>query len=93
MKTFLKILLAIIIVAALCGGVYLVLPETAQIFVKGNIQYRTDDNAKEKVDSLKENSIVYTDTQSNVSMEKHLSFHIIIIILYSKAVLYHALAK
>ena len=70
MKTFLKILLAIIIVAALCGGVYLVLPETAQIFVKGNIQYRTDDNAKEKVDSLKENSIVYPDTQSNGTAKK-----------------------
>ena len=33
MKTFVKILVAIIVVAAICGGVYLVLPETAQIFV------------------------------------------------------------
>lgn len=34
MKTFVKILVAIIVVAAICGGVYLVLPETAQIFVR-----------------------------------------------------------
>lgn len=27
MKTFVKILVAIIVVAAICGGVYLVLPE------------------------------------------------------------------
>lgn len=64
MKVFLKILLALVIVAALCGGVYLVLPETAQIFVKGNIQYRVDENAKSKVDSLKENNIVYDEVQS-----------------------------
>ena len=49
MKTFVKILVAIIVVAAICGGVYLVLPETAQIFVKGNIQYRTNDEAKDKI--------------------------------------------
>ena len=65
MKTFVKILVAIIVVAAICGGVYLVLPETAQIFVKGNIQYRTNDEAKDKIDSLKKNEIVYTDVQSN----------------------------
>ena len=59
MKTFVKILVAIIVVAAICGGVYLVLPETAQIFVKGNIQYRTNDEAKDKIDSLKKNEIVY----------------------------------
>ena len=64
MKTFVKILVAILVVAAICGGVYLVLPETAQIFVKGYVQYRTDDNAKEKIDSLKKNEIIYTDTQS-----------------------------
>ena len=32
MKTFVKILVAILVVAALCGGIYLVLPETAQTF-------------------------------------------------------------
>lgn len=64
MKAFVKILVAIIIVAALCGGIYLVLPETAQIFVKGNIQYRTDDNAKTMVDKIKGLTIAYTETQS-----------------------------
>lgn len=34
MKTFVKILVAILVVAALCGGIYLVLPETAQTFVR-----------------------------------------------------------
>ncbi len=53
MKTFLKILLAIVIVAALCVGVYFVLPENTQMYVKGNIQYRTDDTAKEHVDKIK----------------------------------------
>ena len=70
MKTFVKILIAIIVVAALCGGIYLVLPETTQIFVKGNIQYRTDDNAKEKIDSLKKNNIIYTEVQSNGTDKK-----------------------
>ena len=70
MKTFVKILVAIIVVAAICGGVYLVLPETAQIFVKGNIQYRTNDEAKDKIDSLKKNEIVYTDVQSNGTEKK-----------------------
>lgn len=65
MKTFLKILIAIIVVAALCGGVYLVLPETAQIFVKGYFQYKTDDVAKEKIDSLKKNEIKYADVQKS----------------------------
>ena len=70
MKTFVKILIAIIVVAALWGGIYLVLPETTQIFVKGNIQYRTDDNAKEKIDSLKKNNIIYTEVQSNGTDKK-----------------------
>ena len=47
-----------------------VLPETAQIFVKGNIQYRTNDEAKDKIDSLKKNEIVYTDVQSNGTEKK-----------------------
>lgn len=64
MKTFLKILVALVIVALICGGVYMVLPETAQIFVKGYIQYKTDDTAKDKIDKLKENEIVYTEVQS-----------------------------
>lgn len=70
MKVFLKILLALVIVAALCGGVYLVLPETAQTYVKGYIQYRTDDNAKEKIDSLKANEIVYDAVQANGTTQK-----------------------
>lgn len=53
MKTFLKILVAIVIVAAICVGVYFVLPETSQMYVKGNIQYRTDDTAKAQVDKIK----------------------------------------
>ena len=65
MKTFFKILIAIIVVAALCGGVYLVLPETAQIFVKGYFQYKTDDAAKEKIDSLKKNEIKYAEVQKS----------------------------
>ena len=67
MKTFVKILVAILVVAALCGGIYLVLPETAQTFVKGNIQYRINDEAKKRVDEAKsegyvaENGFVATD--------------------------------
>lgn len=65
MKTFLKILVALIIVAALCVGIYFVLPETSQMYIKGNIQYRTDDEAKEKVDKLKANKIVVNLVQDN----------------------------
>ena len=50
MKTFLKILVAIIIVGALCFGIYCILPETSQMYVKGNIQYRTNETAKTQVD-------------------------------------------
>ena len=60
MKTFVKILVAILVVAALCGGIYLVLPETAQTFVKGNIQYRINDEAKKRVDEAKNSQIKYT---------------------------------
>ena len=42
MKTFVKVLVAILIVIGLCFGVYAVLPQTSKMFVKGNIQYRTD---------------------------------------------------
>jgi hypothetical protein len=65
MKTFLKILLALVIVAGIGFGIYFVLPETSQMFVKGNIQYRTDDNAKEKIDKIKANEIKYTETADN----------------------------
>lgn len=57
MKTFLKILLAVVIVAALCVGVYFVLPERSQMYIKGNIQYRTDDDAKTHVDKIQDMSI------------------------------------
>lgn len=60
MKAVLKILMAVVIVAALCGGIYLVLPETAKVFVKGNIQYRIDDTAKTRIDETKGNQVKYT---------------------------------
>lgn len=65
MKTFLKILIAIIVVVAIAFGIYCVLPETQKMFIKGNIQYRTDDEAKEKIDILKANTISYTETADN----------------------------
>ena len=52
MKTFVKVLVAILIVIGLCFGVYAVLPQTSKMFVKGNIQYRTDDTAKAQVDKI-----------------------------------------
>jgi uncharacterized protein YxeA len=70
MKTFLKILLALVIVAALCGVVYVCLPETGKVYVKGYIQQKTDDEAKEKIDSLKKNTITYTETQTNGIQKK-----------------------
>ena len=57
MKTLVKILVAILVVAALGGGIYLVLPATAQAFVKGNIQYRLNDDAKQRVDQAKKSQI------------------------------------
>lgn len=60
MKTVMKILLALLIVGAIFGGVYIALPETAKIFVKGNIQYKTDDTAKTRVDETKSNLVKYT---------------------------------
>lgn len=53
MKTFLKILLAIVIVAAIGFVIYLALPEEQKMYIQGNIQYRTDDEAKEHVDKIK----------------------------------------
>lgn len=71
MKTFVKILTAIVVIAAICGGVYLVLPETAQIFVKGYIQYKVNDDAKTRIDRLKDdNTIVYSQTQTNGTVKK-----------------------
>lgn len=52
MKTFIKILIAIVVVVALCFGIYCLLPETSKMYIKGNIQYRTDDEAKEHVDKI-----------------------------------------
>ena len=57
MKTFVKVLVAILIVIGLCFGVYAVLPQTSKMFVKGNIQYRTDDTAKAQVDKIKKTKI------------------------------------
>ncbi len=54
MKTFLKILLAVVIVAALAFVIYLMLPEEQKMYVQGNIQYRTDDDAKEHVDKIRD---------------------------------------
>ena len=56
MKTFLKILLAIVIVIGICIGIYCILPETSQMFIKGNIQYRTDDTAKTQIDKIKKDN-------------------------------------
>ena len=53
MKTFVKILVAIVVVVALCFGIYCLLPETSKMYVKGNIQYRTDDEAAKHVDQIK----------------------------------------
>jgi uncharacterized protein YxeA len=65
MKTVMKILLAIIIVVAIVLGIYCVLPETSKMFIKGNIQYRTDDTAKEMIDKVKANEIKYTEVADN----------------------------
>ncbi|MGN0393737.1 MAG: hypothetical protein ACI4EF_00065 [Coprococcus sp.] len=65
MKTFLKILIALIIVAALCVGIYYVLPETPQMYIKGNIQYRTDDEAKKEIDIVKSNIIKVNTVADN----------------------------
>lgn len=53
MKNFLKVLLAFVIVGALLFVIYLALPEEQKMYIQGNIQYRTDDEAKEHVDKLK----------------------------------------
>lgn len=53
MKTFLKILLAIVIVGAIGFVIYLALPEEQKMYIQGNIQYRKDADAKEHVDKLK----------------------------------------
>ncbi len=65
MKVFIKILVALIIVAALCFGIYCILPETSKMYIKANIQYRTNDEAKAKVDSLKSQIIKITEPQDN----------------------------
>lgn len=70
MKTFLKIVLAIVIVAAICVGVYFVLPESAKTIVDGNIQYRTDETAKSHVDTIKSTKIPgYEDTTFGDGLE------------------------
>ena len=69
MKTFLKILLAVVIVAAICVGIYFVLPETSQMLVKGNIQYRTDEVAQEKVDKIKNITIPDYDVNFGDGLE------------------------
>lgn len=70
MKTLLKILVAILLVAALAFGVYCVLPETSKMYIKGNIQYRTDDNAKSQVDKIRNTKIPNTDVTFGTGLEK-----------------------
>ena len=69
MKTFLKILVAIIIVGALCFGIYCILPETSQMYVKGNIQYRTNETAKTQVDKIKKTKIPGTEKTFGAGLE------------------------
>lgn len=69
MKTFLKILLAIIIVAALAFVVYLMLPEVQKMYIQGNIQYRTNDEAKEHVDQIKGAKVPNSDVTFGDGLE------------------------
>jgi uncharacterized protein YxeA len=70
MKTVLKILLAVIIVAGICFGIYCMLPETSKMYVKGNIQYRTDDTAKAQIDKIKGTKIPNSDVTFGTGLEK-----------------------
>lgn len=70
MKTFLKILLAVVIVAALGFVIYLMLPEEQKMYIQGNIQYRTDEEAKEHVDKLRDIYVPNSDITFGKGLEK-----------------------
>lgn len=53
MKGFVKVLVWIIILAAVCFGVYMVLPEFPQAAVKSVVQPIIDSNAKMRIDQVK----------------------------------------
>lgn len=70
MKTFLKILLAVVIVVAIGFVIYLALPEEQKMYIQGNIQYRTDDEAKEHVDRLRNIKVPNSDITFGKGLEK-----------------------
>lgn len=53
MKNFVKVLVWIIILAAVCFGVYLILPEHPQAVVKSVVQPLIDANAKARIEQVK----------------------------------------
>ncbi|MGN0154505.1 MAG: hypothetical protein ACI4A3_08625 [Lachnospiraceae bacterium] len=53
MKKFLKVVLWIIIIGGVCTGIYMVLPEYPQNFIKSFVQPIVDSEAKMRIDQVK----------------------------------------
>ena len=70
MNKIIKVIIAIIIAGAILAGVYFVLPETSQMYIKGMIQYHFDDDAKTHVDKIKAIKMPDTDVTFGDGLEK-----------------------
>lgn len=70
MNKIIKVIIAIIIAGAILAGVYFVLPETSQMYIKGMIQYHFDDDAKTHVDKIKAIKMPDTDITFGDGLEK-----------------------
>ena len=68
MNKIIKVIIAIIIAGAILAGVYFVLPETSQMYIKGMIQYHYD--AKTHVDKIKAIKMPDTDVTFGDGLEK-----------------------
>ena len=61
MNKIITVIIAIIIAGAILAGVYFVLPETYQMYIKGMIQYHFDDDAKIKAIKMPDTDVTFGD--------------------------------
>ncbi len=70
MKGFLKFCIGVIIVAGVFFAIYCVLPEKSQTFIKGNIQYRIDEDAATQIDRIQNMSVKGYDVSYGYALTK-----------------------
>ncbi len=70
MKGFMKFIIAVVIVGAICFGVYCMLPERSQKQIDAVIQKMTDDDAVEHIDKIKNLTVSGYDVTYETGLNK-----------------------